>query len=76
MSLGAHADVVGLRIADLDPRFVRKLIEEFPHLDFPNEFLQALFENVRKKPSRASGNFPEGIGRAIEVLANNPLDAM
>lgn len=75
VSIGAFADVVGLRIADLDPRFVRELIEEFPRLDFPNEWLRTLIEYVKKEPSRASGTILEGIGKVVEATFNNPLDA-
>ncbi|MGH9961287.1 MAG: hypothetical protein ACREBC_29870, partial [Pyrinomonadaceae bacterium] len=68
------ADIVGLRIADLDPRFVRELIEEFPRLDFPNEWLQMLIEYVKKKSSRADGTILEGVGKVVETIFNNPLD--
>jgi hypothetical protein len=74
VNIGAFADVVGLRIADLDPRFVRALIEEFPRLDFPNEWLRTLIEYVKKKPSRADGTILEGVGKGVETIFNNPLD--
>jgi HD domain len=74
VSLGAFADAVGLRIADLDPRFVRELIEEFPRLDFPNEWLRTLIEYVKKNPSRVEGTFLGGIGKVVEATFNNPLD--
>jgi len=76
VSIGIGADAVGLRIADLDPGFVRELIEEFPRLDFPNEFRQALIENVRRKPSRAAGTFLAPVRQMDELFTNNPLDAM
>ncbi|MGH3837784.1 MAG: HD domain-containing protein [Pseudonocardiaceae bacterium] len=76
VNFGAVADVAGFRIAGLDPRFVRELIEEFPRLDFPNEWLRTLFEYVMKNPDRASGTFLEGMGRVIEFFTNNPLDAL
>jgi hypothetical protein len=75
INLGAAADAIGSRIADLDPRFVRELVEEFPRLDFPNEWLRALFEYVRKKPSRTGGTFLEGVGEVVELFTNNSLDA-
>ncbi|MGH3975376.1 MAG: HD domain-containing protein [Pseudonocardiaceae bacterium] len=76
VSLGAGADAVGSRVADLDPGFVRELIEEFPRLDFTNEFRQALIENVRRIPSRARGTFLAPVGQVVELFANNPLDTM
>jgi hypothetical protein len=76
VSLGAFADASGVRIADLDPRFVRELIKEVPRLDFPNEWLKTLIEHVKKKPSRVGGTFLEGVGKVVEATFNNPLDAM
>ena len=76
VNLGAAADAIGLRITDLDPRFVRELIEEFPRLDFPNEWRQMLIENVKRKPSRAGGTFLAPVGQVVELFANNPLDAV
>ncbi len=83
--LGALADVVGQRIVDLDPGFVRELIEEFPRLDFPNEWLRRLIEQVRRKPALACGTYLGHVGRehvpgfmcpsVAEGLNNNPLDA-
>lgn len=76
VNFGAAADVTGFRTADLDPGFVRELIEEFPRLDFTNEWLRTLFEYVMKKPDRAGGTFLEGMGRVVEFFNNNPLDTM
>jgi hypothetical protein len=76
VNLGAAADAVGRRIADLDPGFIRELIEEFPRLDFPNEWLRTLVEYVRKNPSRTGGTFLEGVGQVVDIFTNNPLDAM
>lgn len=75
VQLGAVADALGLGIADLDPDFVRELLEEFPRLDFPNLWLRTLFEYVKKNPGRANGTFLEGMGRVIEGFIRNPLDA-
>ena len=75
VSIGAWADVVGLRITDLDPRFVRMLIDQFPRLDFTNEWLRTLIEYVKRNPSRADGTILEGIGKVVETIFNNPLDA-
>lgn len=76
VNLGAAADAVGLRVADLDPQFVREIIEEFPRLDFPNEWRQTLIEYFRKKSSRAAGTFFESIGKTVELFTNNPLDTV
>ena len=75
VNLGAAADAIGLRIAELDPGFVRELIKEFPRLDFQNEWLRTLIDYVRRKPSRSGGTFLEGIGQVVELFTNNPLDA-
>jgi HD domain len=82
--LGAIADVVGAGVADLDPGFVRELIEEFPRLDFPNEWLRTLIEQVRRKPALACGTYLGHVGRehvpgfmcpsVAEGLNTNPLD--
>jgi hypothetical protein len=82
--LGAHADVIGLGLAQLDPGFVRELIEEFPRLNFPNEWLQILIEQVKKKPALACGGYLGHVGREhvpgftcppiAEALFHNPLD--
>jgi hypothetical protein len=74
INLGAAADAVGLRVKELDPEFVRELIEAFPRLDFPNEWLRTLIDYVYKKPDRAGGTFLEGIGQVIRLFTNNPLD--
>lgn len=75
VNIGSGADAVGSRIATLDPQFVRELIEEFPRLDFPNEWLRILMEYARKEPSRFNGTFFESIGQAVRLFTNNPLDA-
>jgi HD domain len=75
VNLGAAADAVGMKISDLDPQFVRELIEEFPRLDFPNQWLRTLIGYVMKNTSRADGTFLEGIGKVVDLFTNNPLDA-
>lgn len=75
INLGSAADALGRGVTDLDPKFVRELIEDFPRLDFPNAWLRMLFEYVMKKPERANSIFLEGMGRVIEFFTNNPLDA-
>jgi HD domain len=75
INLGAAADAVGLRIADLDLVFVRELIEEFPRLDFPDKWRQTLIEYVRRKPSRVVSPFFESIRQSVGLFTNNPLDA-
>jgi HD domain len=76
VNLGAAADAVGLRITDLDPNFVRELIEEFPRFDFPNEWRRTLVEYVKRKPARVVSPFFESIRQTVELFTNNPLDAV
>ncbi|MGH3924525.1 MAG: HD domain-containing protein, partial [Pseudonocardiaceae bacterium] len=82
--LGAFADAAGLGVTDLDPGFVRELIEAFPRLDFPNEWLRVLIEQVKQKPSLACNTFMEKVGKenvpgftcpsVIQSLGSNTLD--
>lgn len=82
--LGALADAGGLGVTDLDPGFVRELIEAFPRLDFPNEWLRMLVEQVEKKPGLACNTYMEKVGRehvpgftcpsVAQSLGSNPLD--
>lgn len=75
VNLGAAADAIGLRIADIDPNFIRELLEEFPRLDFPNEWRRTLVEYVKRKTPRVVSPFFESIRQAVELFTNNPLDA-
>jgi HD domain-containing protein len=75
VQVGAAADALGLRVVDLDPGFVRELIEAFPRLDFPNEWRRTLMDYARKNPDRFEGTFFESIGRAVRLFTDNPLDA-
>ncbi|MGH8602802.1 MAG: HD domain-containing protein [Gammaproteobacteria bacterium] len=75
INLGAAADAIGLRIADLDPNFVRELIEELPRLDFPNKWRQILVEYMKRKPSRVVSPFFENIRQTVGLFTKNPLDA-
>lgn len=75
INLGAAADAIGLRVKELDPGFVRELIETFPRLDFPDEWRQTLIDYVSKKPERADGTFFESIAQVVRLFTNNPLDA-
>ncbi|MGH8902854.1 MAG: HD domain-containing protein [Egibacteraceae bacterium] len=82
--LGAFADAAGLGVTDLDQSFVRELIEAFPRLDFPHEWLRVLIQQVEKKPSLACNTFMEKVGRehvpgftcpsVVQSLGSNPLD--
>lgn len=71
---GAAADVAGFRLGDLDPKFVREVVEEFPRLDFPNVWIQTLVEYVKRNPDRVNGTFLEGTGRMVDLFIDNPLD--
>jgi hypothetical protein len=76
VNLGAAADAVGLRIGELDPKFVRELIEEFPRLDFPDKWRQTLVEHVKRNRTRPVSPFFESIKQATNLFTNNPLDTV
>ena len=76
VNLGAAADAVGLKITELDPKFARELIEEFPRLDFPDRWRQTLVEHVKRNPSRAVSPFFESIKQTVNLFTKNPLDSL
>ena len=60
--LGAHADVLGLRVDEISPEIVEAVVEQYPRLGLKTSFQEALAEVVRRKPHTALGTGLVDIG--------------
>ncbi|MHA4854261.1 HD domain-containing protein [Rhodococcus sp. MSC1_016] len=68
----AHLDVAGLRMSDIDPSFVRDVLQEYPRDQFPREFGALMRYESRVRPRSAAATLWK-IGMRIPI-ALNPLD--
>ncbi|RYH71218.1 MAG: HD domain-containing protein [Alcaligenaceae bacterium] len=68
----AHLDVVGLRINELDPSFIRDVIQEHPRDQFSREFGTLMRYERRVRPRSAAATLWKS-GMRIPI-ALNPLD--
>ncbi len=61
--MGAHVDVMGLRIEEISPSLIDDTLALYPRVGFKAAFQQALAEVARKKPHTAVGTGLADIGR-------------
>lgn len=62
--LGASADGLGMRIADISPQTVEQVIDEYPRLGFNTAMTQLLVTQVIHKPHTASFTWLAEVGRS------------
>jgi hypothetical protein len=61
--LGASADVMGMRIADISPEVVEQVLEAYPRLGFNASMTELLVSQVNKKPQVAAFSWLTEVGR-------------
>ncbi|SCK11457.1 Predicted HD superfamily hydrolase [Variovorax sp. HW608] len=61
--MGAHVDVMGLRIDEITPKLVDDTLALYPRVGFKAAFQEALAEVARRKPHTAIGTGLADIGR-------------
>lgn len=62
--LGASADVLGMRIADISPETVEQVIDEYPRLGFNTAMTELLVAQVKCKPHTAAFIWLAEVGRS------------
>ncbi|WP_330297723.1 HD domain-containing protein [Streptomyces sp. NBC_00503] len=72
LQVGTSADVSGLGLADFDPAFTGRLLEQYPRLGFGDAFFALVADQAERKPKCAAAAYVAG--GAKERIAANPLD--
>lgn len=82
--LGAGVDVLGLRVEDLAPQTLERVIEAYPRKGWNKTCLELLISQVRGKPQAAAFTWMAEIGRTHvhgfacpsfdDMIHNNPFD--
>lgn len=62
--LGASADVLGVRIADIPPETVEQVIDAYPRLGFSAAMTQLLASQVNRKPHTVAFTWLAEVGRS------------
>ncbi len=63
--MGAHLDVLGMRIEEISPQLIDDTLELYPRNGFKEAFTIALAENARRKPQQAIGTPLADVGRRL-----------
>jgi hypothetical protein len=63
--IGAHVDVLGLRMDEISPELIDDTLALYPRLGFKKAFTEALAEVARRKPHTAIGTGLADIGRRL-----------
>jgi HD domain len=61
--LGASADVMGMRIADISPEIVEQVLEAYPRIGFNASMTELLVSQVKQKPQVAAFSWLTEVGR-------------
>src|SRR5207253_2091459 len=61
--MGAHVDVMGLRLEEITPSLVEDTLALYPRIGMKAAFTQAVAEVARKKPHTAIGTGLADVGR-------------
>lgn len=61
--LGASADVLGLRISDINSEIVEQVIEAYPRLGFKMAMTELLVSQIKRKPQTAAFTWLAEVGR-------------
>lgn len=62
--LGASADVMGIRIAEISPEIVEQVLEAYPRLGFNASMTELLVSQVNRKPQVAAFTWLAEVGRS------------
>lgn len=62
--LGASADVMGIRIADVPPDTVEQVIDAYPRLGFNGEMTELIVSQIKRKPQTAAFTWLAEVGRS------------
>lgn len=62
--LGASADVLGMRIADISADTVEQVLDTYPRLDFNLAMTELLVSQVKRKPHTAAFSWLAEVGRS------------
>jgi hypothetical protein len=62
--LGAGADVIGMRLQDISPETVERIIDAYPRLGFGKAFMELLISQVKRKPQTAAFTWLTDVGRS------------
>jgi len=62
--LGASADVLGVRIADIPPETVEQVLDTYPRLGFKAAMTKLLVSQVKRKPQSAAFTWLAEVGRS------------
>ena len=54
MHLGAAADVTGMRLEDIAPPVVERIVEHFPRQDFKHTFITLINDEARRHPNSST----------------------
>lgn len=61
--LGASADVLGMRLSDISPETVERVIEAYPRLGFNTAMTELLVSQVKRKPHTVAFTWLAEVGR-------------
>lgn len=70
--LGASADVLGMRIADIPSETVAQIIDAYPRLGFNYQMTELLASQVKRKPQTAAFTWLAEVGRCCVHGFNSP----
>jgi hypothetical protein len=83
--MGAHVDVMGLRLEEITPSLVEDTLALYPRIGMKAAFTQAVAEVARKKPFTAIGTGLADVGRrhihgfdcpnVCDLIDNAPFDS-
>jgi hypothetical protein len=62
--LGAGADVLGLRVADIPPETVEQVLDTYPRLGFKAAFTELLVSQIKRKPNTTAFTWLADLGRS------------
>lgn len=61
--LGASADVLGMRISDINSEIVERILESYPRLGFKTAMTELLVSQIKQKPHSAAFTWLAEVGR-------------
>jgi hypothetical protein len=84
VSLGAGADIFGLRVQDISPETVERVIDAYPRLGLNKAITELLVSQVKRKPQVAAFTWLSDVGRCHihgfacpsfdDLIQNSPFD--
>ena len=82
--LGASADVFGMRLEDIDPETIERVIDAYPRLGWKKAVMELVISQIKRKPKAAAFTWMADVGRChvhgfacptfAEVIRNSPFD--